>query len=77
MNAKAWKIYYDMVNLSEKILNATWEMKSEKVAQLIEKYHNSFINKVYCSSKCKLCNLIKQIYFVSVLYYTIHYEIFI
>ena len=64
-----WVSTFESFELSQKLLKATWEMDSEKVAELLEKAHNKVENKTY-NDEAALSYAVQYAYYASQKYYT-------
>ena len=64
-----WVSTFESFELSQKLLKATWEMDSDKVAELLEKAHNKVENKTY-NDESALSYSVQYAYYASQKYYT-------
>lgn len=64
-----WVSTFESFELSQKLLKATWEMDSDKVAELLEKAHNKVDNKTY-NDESALSYSVQYAYYASQKYYT-------
>ncbi|OUM57108.1 hypothetical protein PIROE2DRAFT_18009 [Piromyces sp. E2] len=73
-NNKVFKPLFDIINESEKLLKATWNMKENVVAELLEKIHDSYSNRDY-NNESTLRSAIKEAYLFARVFYTVFEEI--
>lgn len=64
-----WIDTWQSFKLSQEILRATWEMKEDKVAELLETFHDTAENKTY-NSEAALAYAVQMAYYAAQKYYT-------
>ena len=67
--SKEWAETFRSFELSQELLNATWNKDAEKVAELLEKAHNQAANKTY-NDEAALSYGIQLAYYAARKYYT-------
>ena len=67
--SEEWLDTFTSFKKSQKLLNATWEGKEEKVAELLEWFHDTAENKTY-NSEAALSYAVQMAYYAGQKYYT-------
>ena len=67
--SEEWVDTFTSFKKSQKLLNATWEGKDEKVAEILEWFHDSAENKTY-NSEAALSYAVQMAYYAGQKYYT-------
>ena len=67
--SEEWTDTFTSFKKSQKLLNATWECKEDKVAELLEWFHDTAENKTY-NSEAALSYAVQMAYYAGQKYYT-------